>query len=119
MNVTDPSDPRTQASADEAEFRLVVTHHERRTVVELQGEMDLATADEVRRALAAQHGPVLVDLRELSFIDVAGLRVLLEADARSRSDGANLRFVRGASVRRVFELAGLPDQLMYADPEGS
>ena len=42
------------------------------------------TAPDLEAVLATQSGLVVVDLRELSFIDLTGLRLLLDADARSR-----------------------------------
>ena len=59
---------------------------------------------------------MVVDLRKLSFIDLTGLRLLLAADARSRQDGMNLRFIPGPMVRRLFEVAELPDRLTYVEP---
>ena len=49
-----------------------------------EGELDLGTAQDLEAVLATQSGPVVVDLRKLSFVDLTGLRVLSEADARSR-----------------------------------
>jgi anti-sigma B factor antagonist len=84
-----------------------------------QGELDLATAPQLEAVLAAQSGPVAVDQRELSFIDTSGLRVLLEAEAHSRQNGMNLRFIAAQAVRRLFELAGVPDPLTYIEPPRS
>jgi len=66
--------------------------------------------------LVAHPGPVVVDLSELSFIDARGLRVLLEAEARSRQDGGQLRFIAAQQGRRLFELAGGADPLTYVKP---
>jgi anti-anti-sigma factor len=74
------------------------------------------TAQDLEAVLATQSGPVVVDLRKLSFIDLTGLRVLLDADARSRQDGMNLRFIPGRMVRRLLEVAELPDRLPYVEP---
>jgi anti-anti-sigma regulatory factor len=62
---------------------------------------------------------VVEDLRELSFVDASGLRVLLEAEARSRQNGMNLRFIGGEAVRRLFELAAVPDPLTYVEPDAT
>jgi anti-sigma B factor antagonist len=80
------------------------------------GELDLGTAPELEAVLATQSGPVVVDLRQLSFIELTGLRVLLEADARSRQNGMNLSFIPGRMVRRLLEVAELPDRLRYVEP---
>jgi len=114
MNVTDPDDQRA-VNRHKAEFRLVVSEHAAGTLVVPEGELDLGTAQDLEAVLATHSGRVVVDLRKLSFIDLTGLRVLLDADARSRQDGMNIRFIPGPIVRRLFELAQLPDSLWYVE----
>jgi anti-sigma B factor antagonist len=115
MNVSNPDD-HGAVDRHTAEFRLVVSEHAAGTLVVPHGELDLGAAPDLEAVLATQSGPVVVDLRKLSFIDLTGLRVLLEADARSRQDGMNLRFIPGPMVRRLFEVAELPDRLAYVEP---
>ncbi len=115
MNVSDPGN-HDAVKRYKSKFRVVVSEHAAGTVVVPVGELDLDTAPELEAALAAQSGPVVVDLRELSFIDLTGLRLLLEADARSRQDGMYLRFIPGRMVRRLLEIAELPDRLAYVEP---
>jgi anti-sigma B factor antagonist len=115
MNVSDPGD-HGAVNRLQNEFRVVVSEHAAGTVVVPVGELDLDTAQELEAVLATQSGPVVVDLRELSFIDLTGLRLLLEADARSRKNGMNLRFTPSPIVRRLFEVSGLPDRLTYVEP---
>ena len=43
------------------------------TVLRVSGELDMATAGILRRALAEQHGAVVVDLREVEFIAAEGV----------------------------------------------
>jgi len=88
-------------------------------VVAPAGEIDLATIDaveaEVEAALA--DAPALVlDLREVTFIDSAGLRLVLET---SRKAG-RFSVVRGpGEVQRVFDLVGLDQRLdMLDEPPG-
>ena len=90
--------------------------HAAGTVVVPVGELDFGTAPDLEAVLATHSGPVVVDLRKLSFIDLTGLRMLLEADARSRQDGMNLRFIPGPKVQRLFALSRLPDRLAYVEP---
>jgi anti-anti-sigma factor len=74
----------------------------------LRGELDLATAGVLAdrlRGLRERHATVVLDLDELTFIDAAGLRVLLTAAADARNDGWAFTVTRGsAPVRRLFEL---------------
>jgi anti-anti-sigma factor len=115
MNVSDPDD-HGAVNRHKAAFRIVVSGHAAATVVVPVGELDLGTARDLGAVLATQSGPVVVDLRKLSFIDLTGLRALLDADARSRQDGRDLRFIPGRIVRRLFEVAELPDRLTYVEP---
>jgi anti-sigma B factor antagonist len=78
------------------------------------GEIDLATVDDVHAELeiAAREAPlVYLDLREVSFIDSAGVRLIVEF-ARV----CELVVVRGpAAVRRVFDLVGLEGRVRMVD----
>jgi anti-anti-sigma factor len=88
-------------------------------VVAPKGEIDLATVDLVRGAVEStwQHGDELViDLREVGFMDTSGLRYTLELHDRSQHEGWQLRIVRGpVPVRRVFDVAGLEPRLPFVD----
>lgn len=90
--------------------------------VALTGGLDIATAGEVDRVLCRTHASLVVlDLRDLSFMDCAGLRMVLEADRRLREAGGQLVVVRGPSqVQRIFDLTGMTERLrMVSDPEGA
>jgi anti-sigma B factor antagonist len=83
-----------------------------------RGELDVATAPEVEQRLGevrdsgADH--VLLDLRQLSFMDSTGLRVVMRADAAARADGHTFEVVPGIpAVQRVLELAGVTGQLTF------
>jgi hypothetical protein len=50
---------------------------------------------------------VVLDLRELAFIDAAGVRTIVNAGIRARQAGRRLVLLRGLpNVDRVFTLAG-------------
>lgn len=60
--------------------------------VRVEGELDLANAPELRRALRAAQSEakiVSLDLQELSFIDCSALNEILKADALARRTEAN------------------------------
>jgi anti-anti-sigma factor len=116
MNVTDSYEPGAVAAPEPEQFRVVMSDRAHGTLVVPHGELDLATAPELEAVLAAQSGPVTVDLRHLSFIDASGLRILLEAEAASRQDGMQLKFVAGEAVRRLLECAELPHALTCVEP---
>jgi len=88
----------------------------------LSGEIDLSTVAELEERLgdSLEAGPrlLVVDLREVTFLDSSGLRLLLHLDERQRSAGGRMVLVRGGRrVERVFELTGTGERLeMVADP---
>lgn len=81
------------------------------TSLALTGELDIATVPVLETALSGVDddgaGPIVVDLREVTFIDAAGVRALLRAHERSVMSGHRLLLV-GASdpAQRVFRLTG-------------
>jgi anti-anti-sigma factor len=97
---------------------LRTAHREGIYVVAPYGELDLATAPDLQRAMdraeATDAREIVLDLSNLSFLDSTGLRLVIHADARSRSDGNRLRILRGTpSVHRVFDLCGLGERLPF------
>ena len=88
--------------------------------ISMQGELDLANADDLERELIRVEGSdalsIVIDLSGLQFIDSTGVRLLLSAHARSRADSNRLTLLRGPKpVQRVFELTGILDILPFAD----
>src|SRR4051812_21544768 len=77
-------------------------------VVMPEGEIDLATIDQVRAEIDAASGEarlVVLDLRSVTFIDSAGIRLVIEGTRALADAGGELAVVRGsAEVRRVFGL---------------
>ena len=85
----------------------------------VRGELDLATAPTLERVLAIQarhRGPLVLDLRGLSFIDVTGLAVLLRAAADARRHRCILKLIPGDAVTRLLELCGMHARFSYTDP---
>jgi anti-anti-sigma factor len=80
-----------------------------RVVVKLAGELDLEVADDVAAAIDglidAGIGHVALDLRELSFLDSAGVHMLLSVRESAERRKRSLSLVRGPrNVHRVLEL---------------
>jgi anti-sigma B factor antagonist len=88
-------------------------------VVALEGEMDLANADALGRALTAvleaRPSKVTVDLAKLSFLDSSGVRCLVIALQEASAVGSKLvvRRPRGAALR-VLEITGTDALLLEA-----
>jgi len=80
------------------------------TVMTVVGELDIATAPGLAQALmdfASGGARVLLDLRQLTFLDCRGLSVLLAARQRFVASGGDLVLVEVRGVaRRVVDLTG-------------
>ena len=87
--------------------------------VHVGGELDLATAPQLTQPLRLpelQARLVVLDLRELTFIDSSGLHAIIDADRRIRRAGRRLVVLRGpANVDRLFTLTGSSDRLEIGD----
>jgi anti-sigma B factor antagonist len=90
-------------------------------VISLCGELDLANAStaetELRTLLESDGAPVVIDMRELEFIDSTGIALLVAALGKNNGEEARVRFVPSASpaVARVLELTGLAERLPLAE----
>lgn len=91
------------------------------TWVWIQDDLDLATEPPARAELVAllahDTAPrtVLVHLGEERFVDVRGLRLLVDAARRARSRGGDLAVVAPPHcLRRLVTLLGLGDELFLA-----
>jgi anti-anti-sigma factor len=86
--------------------------------VRVGGELDIATTPHLERTLnaASQARLVVLDLRELAFIDLCGMRAIVSASSRARRAGRRLVLVRvPSSVDRILTLAGYSDQVEIGD----
>jgi anti-anti-sigma factor len=88
--------------------------------VSLKGELDLSSVGKVEEELARVEadGPavLVLDLSQLSFLDSTGLRAVVTADERARTNGRRLVIVRGPDpVQRVFAITRLEDRLEMVD----
>jgi anti-sigma B factor antagonist len=87
--------------------------------VQLTGELDLLTAPVLQRHLreALAHATlVVIDLRQLSFIDATGVHVICNASERADAEGRRLMVLRGpAQVDRLFTLTSLSEKLAMFD----
>jgi len=121
-SVSPPASADTQFAPDATglpvvPFGLSVRPHRDAVHVAPSGELDIATVGELREQVdelvGAGFARVVIDLRELVFMDCAGLRLLHALSADARRDGWELSLIQGRPpVRRVFEITdtlhGLP-----------
>jgi anti-anti-sigma factor len=106
------------------DFSVTRRHAGEAVVVVPVGEIDMATIDAVQAQIDAAAGEarlVVLDLREVTFIDSAGVRLVLQGTRELAATGRELAVVQGpAAVRRVFELVGLDGRVRIVDsaPDG-
>src|SRR3954452_3032908 len=95
-----------------------------RAIVALAGELDLDAAPRVAAAVDDLIGVgfthVVVDLRELTFLDSAGLQALLSARGAAEGRGCALSLVPGPrAVQQVFELTATDSLFRFDDVGGT
>jgi len=88
--------------------------------VRLEGELDLETAQEFDRQLAAIDAArltrLVVDLRGVTFMDSRGLSSIVRAHQSAEANGYSLVLRRGSNqVRRLFALTGIDERLTFDD----
>ncbi len=86
-------------------LRTTVERSDRTVLVRVHGELDLATAPDLRQVLldAAAGGPVdlVVDLAGVPFVDATGLGALLSAAESVRAGGGDLRLASPSRMLRL------------------
>ncbi|HVW18515.1 MAG TPA: STAS domain-containing protein [Solirubrobacteraceae bacterium] len=108
-------------SLDVPSFELDVRTENGRTHLVPRGELDLATAPQLEdRVMSAvrEPGGVVLDLRELTFMDSTGIRTIVAAHQAAKQSGTELRVVRPApdtAVARVIEISGIDEALGLVD----
>ena len=85
------------------------------------GEVDLASAGLLRERIGALHGErarLVLDLRDVSFMDSTGVRLMLDLAREATGEAWELSVINVPSaVHRVFELCGVLDALRLGEPE--
>ncbi len=102
-------------------FAVEVAHLADSTLVSFSGELDIASAGDMRQSLersdVASASTVQVDLAEVTFLDTTGLGVLVAACKRVRGTSGIFFVTCGEGIaRRVLEVSGLLDYLQVAGP---
>lgn len=100
-------------------LRCEVELDDRSVRVRLAGELDIATvgafADRCDGLLADGYERLVLDLRDLTFMDSSGLRAIVKL----HRDAPGLQIIDGPEqVQRVFTITGLRRHLPFADPLG-
>ena len=104
----------------QSNFDVEVRDENRAVLVGVSGELDLASSpaleQELENGAASRAEVVIVDLRQLEFMDSTGLSVLVRAHERSTEKGQRFAVVRGPQqVQRLLSLTGVADRLTLVD----
>jgi anti-anti-sigma factor len=100
MDMSEPSEPQPSAAA-------IATDDDGRTVVTLQGEIDLGNVEDLEQQINAELNPsdtVVFDLSGVEFMDTSGIALLL--GIVNSVAAAEIR-APSKQVRRVLEVSGL------------
>jgi anti-sigma B factor antagonist len=97
-------------------FAVRLEPRRERLMVVPRGELDADAAERMAAMMREQFDNgfdhVVADLRELTFIDSSGIRVLWQAHQRAERQGARLSVIPGSGdVRRALRMTGLLDRL--------
>jgi anti-sigma B factor antagonist len=92
------------------------------TVIAPEGELDVATAPRLREQLSeaidAGADRLVVDLREVTFIDSVALAVLLQAHRRVEPGHMAVVIAEDSYARLIFDVAGVSHALpLVATPD--
>jgi anti-sigma B factor antagonist len=98
------------------QLRVEITADRDRAIVHLDGELDLASApllqSEIESPEVAGSTAVVLDLRDLQFIDSTGLRTIFSAHAQARERGQQFAITRGSDqVQRLLGITGVEEHL--------
>ena len=111
-----PPGPATSASVhstlDAGDSARIKTHNGI-THVALSGELDLSSVPLIEKAVAPKQSDgdpatnIMIDLREVTFVDCSAIGALVAANNHTRSKHGQLIIIGVANkIRRVFELTG-------------
>ena len=102
------------------EFHIEERHDGALPVVAVSGEIDVATAPQLRESLhhviAEGDSTVALDLLSVTFLDSTALGVLVGALKRCRELGGDLQLVvADPRILKIFEITGLTNVFTIAD----
>lgn len=99
-------------------FSVEVRRDGARLTVAPIGDIDLATAGELRRALrrAGEGDTLVLDLTDVTFMDSVGVGLVVEQQKRAEREGGDFRLRRGpGNIQRLFQITGLEPRLRWIE----
>ena len=103
------------------QFHSFVTTTRGVATVKLAGELDTATVpaaeNALKEALTAGCRRIVIDLRELDFMDSTGLTLLVRWDLGAGNDGYEMALIKGSEhIQRLLVLTGLDRHFTFVEP---
>lgn len=113
--VTDQEEP---AEPEPVAFSVTRSDDAAGVVLALHGELDIGASPYLEKLLddlrGEGHSRVMLELSELTFVDSAGVSVLIKAKKEAEAAGSQFVLRRPtAQVHRVFALVGMVDWLVF------
>jgi len=103
------------------QLRIDVRREPDRVVIALEGELDMASAPLLQKAIESadlDDGMVVLDLHDLQFIDSTGLRVILAARKLCSERNQELAVTHSSQqVERLLSVTGVAEHLRTISPE--
>lgn len=104
----------------QGQFRVEVRNEAGGTVIGVSGELDLASSptleESLERVFESGTPVVILDLRELDFMDSTGLSLLIRAHQTAENAERRLVLVQGPpQVQRLLSLTGVGERLAVVD----
>jgi anti-sigma B factor antagonist len=89
-------------------------------IIELAGELDLCgvrrVSEVVASALDTDARGIVLDLRDLEFLDSTGVYTILKAQGLASAEQRSFSIIRGPrQVQRIFEISGVAGRLAFSD----
>jgi anti-sigma B factor antagonist len=104
-------------------LQIGVSQENDRVVLALDGELDMASAPMLERAVeeagTGESSTVVLDLHHLEFIDSTGLRIILSARRQCQERGQELAVTQGSQqVERLLSVTGMSAHLRTVEAGG-
>jgi anti-anti-sigma factor len=104
-------------------YRIVANLDGTVGTIRVEGEFDLSAVEDFREAADKLLGPadpeaLVVDIRELEFMDSSGLSELIRLDNVARERGFRFAILKPPpAVAAIFQMTGLDQHLPLVSPE--
>lgn len=105
---------------EEPDFALDTALTDGTVLIRMRGELDLATVgqlrDEIERTFTAPRQRLVLDCRELTFMDSTGVTLMLSLHRAAGRDGLHFMVAPGdGAARALLQLTGLVEHLTLVD----